>query len=447
MYSTKKEKAERKAPDLEQNRKSDSYHQEDIKGAPKMRFQKLVKSLLPGIFLFGYTVGTGSVTAMAKAGADYGMALLWTILLSCIITFLLIHLYGKFALVSGETALYAFRKHIHPAVGMFFLVTLTAHVCGSIIGVMGIVSEICYEWSKNFIGSGIPSIYFAIFFILVVYLLFLKGKTEFFEKALALIVGIMAICFLINFFILMPPPLEIIKGLVPNVPEPAEGESSFLVIASMVGTTVFSGLFILRTTLVHEAGWTFKDLKTQRKDAMFSSFMMFVVSAAIMASAAGALHAKGATLESVTQMIGLMEPLAGFFAVTLFTLGLVAAGISSQFPNVTLLPWLLDDYYHKERDMKRPSYRIIVLVLSLLGLIVPVFQAKPIAIMIFSQAFGALILPVTVACILYVGNKKALMREHSFNWGTNLLLLMILAFAVTMSYMSYSGLFETLRNL
>lgn len=412
-----------------------------------MNFKKLLKSLLPGIFLFGYTVGTGSVTAMAKAGADYGMSLLWTILLSCIITFLLIHLYGKFALVSGKTALYAFRKHIHPGVGMFFIVTLTAHVCGSIIGVMGIVAEVCYEWSKNFTDSGIQPIYFAIFFILVVYFLFLKGKTEFFEKALALIVGIMAICFLINFFLLMPPPLEIVKGLIPNVPETSSGESSFLVIASMVGTTVFSGLFILRTTLVQEAGWTLKDLKMQRKDALFSAFMMFLVSAAIMASAAGALHAKGATLESVTQMINLMEPLAGFFAVTLFTLGLVAAGVSSQFPNVTLLPWLLDDYYQKKPNMKRPSYRIIVLVLSLLGLIVPVFEAKPIAIMIISQAFGALILPVTVACILYLGNKKKLMREYSFTWGSNLLLVLIFIFAVTMSYMSYLGLFDTIKNL
>ena len=30
----------------------------------------------PGIFAIGYTIGTGSVTSMAKAGADYGLGLL-----------------------------------------------------------------------------------------------------------------------------------------------------------------------------------------------------------------------------------------------------------------------------------------------------------------------------------------------------------------------------------
>lgn len=412
-----------------------------------MKFQNLVKAFLPGIFLFGYTVGTGSVTAMAKAGADYGMSLLWTILLSCIITFILIHLYGKFALVTGETALYAFKKHIHPLVGIFFIITLTAHVCGSIIGVMGIVGEVCYEWSKSFVQSGIQPIYFAIFFILLVYLLFLQGQTRVFEKVLAFIVAIMAICFLVNFFILMPPPLEMLKGLIPQIPETQAGESSFLVIASMVGTTVFSGLFILRTTLVQEAGWTFKDLKKQRRDAMFSALMMFVVSASIMAAAAGTLHTNGIRLDNVTQMIGLMEPLAGFIAVSIFTIGLVAAGISSQFPNVTLLPWLLDDYHQNKPNMKRTKYRLIVFVLSLLGLIVPVFQAKPIAIMIISQAFGALILPVTVTCITYLGNKKSLMGKHAFTWTTNLTLFLILIFAVIMSYMSYSGLWDTMKDL
>ena len=44
--------------------------------------KKIVATLslfLPGIFLLGFNIGTGSVTAVAKTGADYGMALLWTL--------------------------------------------------------------------------------------------------------------------------------------------------------------------------------------------------------------------------------------------------------------------------------------------------------------------------------------------------------------------------------
>ena len=409
------------------------------------KIQTLFKSLLPGIFLFGFTVGTGSVTAMAKAGADYGMSLLWTIFISCSITYFLIHLFGKYTLVTGLTALQSFRRHIHPAVGMFFIVTLTAQVCGSVIGVMGIIADVSYEWSKNYIDRGISPLYFAIFFITFVYIIFLIGKTEVFEKVLAIFVAIMAVCFLANFIILMPPAIELLKGMVPRVPDTGPNKSSFLVIASMVGTTVFSGLFILRTTLVREAGWTLADLKTQNRDALFSAFLMFVVSASIMAAAAGSLHVQGVTLETVTQMINLLEPLAGAAAVTIFTIGLIAAGISSQFPNVALLPWLLDDYYQRKPNLKTPSYRMIALIISSLGLIVPVFNAKPIAIMVMSQAFGALVLPATVACILYIGNKAALMKEHKFSYATNIILVLIFVFALIMSYMSYTGILATLQ--
>ncbi|MFZ8201283.1 Nramp family divalent metal transporter [Alteromonas portus] len=408
---------------------------------------KIIKNLLPGIFLFGFTVGTGSVTAMAKAGADYGMSLLWAILISCVITYFLIQLFGKFTLQTGLTALQAFKQHIHPAVSLFFIVALTTQVCGSVMGVMGIIADVCFEWSKQFIEGGIAPIYFALFFSTFVYLVFLVGKTDVFQQVLAVLVAIMALCFLVNFIMLMPPLSDIALGLVPNIPDTGPDKSSFLVVASMVGTTVFSGLFILRSILVLEAKWTVEDMKTQKKDALFSAFLMFVVSMSIMAAGTGALYAQGIQLTHVTQMVTLLEPLAGQVAVTIFTLGLIAAGISSQFPNVALLPWLLDDYNKRKTDLKRTHYRIIALIISLLGLVVPIFEAKPISVMIASQAFGALILPATVASIFYVGNKRKVMKTHVFGFITNAALVLIFAFALVMSYMSINGIIATVQSV
>jgi Mn2+/Fe2+ NRAMP family transporter len=312
---------------------------------------------------------------------------------------------------------------------------------------MGIISDISFEWSKKIVDGGLPPLYFAIFYISLVYAIFLNGKMKVFEKVLAVLAGIMTICFVVNFFILMPPIEDIAIGLIPGVPITDNDDNTFLIIASMVGTTVFSGLFILRTTLVKEAGWTLADLKTQKNDAIFAGFMMFVISGAVMASAAGTLHVQGAKMENVTEMIVLLEPVAGLFAVAVFTLGLIAAGVSSQFPNVSLLPWLLNDYKDRKTDVNRMDYRIIVLLISLLGLVVPVFNAKPIPVMITSQAFGALVLPVTVGCILYMGNRKDLMKEHSFSTVINVILVLILIFAAIMSYMSYNGLIAQIKSI
>ena len=408
---------------------------------PAKRVARALALFLPGIFLLGFNIGTGSVTAMAKAGAEYGMTLLWTIVASCFCTFFMINLYGRYTLVSGETALEAFRKHIHPLVGVFFIVALTAGVCGSVMGVMGIVADICHEWSKSVVAGGIPPIYFAATFIALVYFIFWNGKTQFFERSLAVIVAVMSACFLLNFFIMMPPPVDIMKGFIPNIPQAAieSGQGPLLVIASMVGTTVFSGLFIIRTTLVREAGWSLKDYRKQRNDAAVSVTLMFVISAAIMAAAAGALHAEGVVLSQASQMIELLEPLAGPLAVSIFVLGLVAAGVSSQFPNVLMLPWLLCDYTGTEPNMTLGKYRVMVLLISLLGLTVPLFEARPVFVMIVSQAFNAVILPITVACISYLGNRRDLMGVHRNTWIANGVLGAIFLFSVFTSVVGIKG--------
>lgn len=404
---------------------------------------------LPGVFLLGFNIGTGSVTAMAKAGATYGMSLLWTIVASCLATFVLINAYGRFTLVTGETALQAIRKHMHPVIALFIIAALTAGVSGSVMGVMGIVADISFEWSKMVIPGGIAPIYFAALFVAIVYYIFWQGETEFFQRSLAVIVAVMAACFLVNFFILMPPPADILRGLIPGVPEVPEeiGQSPFLVIASMVGTTVFSGLFIIRTTLVKEAKWTISDLGQQRNDAVVSTVLMFVISAAIMASAAGTLYVEGLGLERSAQMIELLQPLAGSFATSIFAIGIIAAGVSSQLPNVLMLPWLLCDYNQSERNLSLTRYRVIVLLISLLGLVVPIFQARPVLVMIVSQALNAFILPVTVGCILYLCNRRDLMGKYKNGLPANMTLVAILLFSLVTSYMSIGGVWKLLQRV
>lgn len=412
------------------------------------KLSKLVALFLPGIFLLGFNIGTGSVTAMAKAGADYGMSLLWTILASCLCTFFMINLYGRYTLVTGETALQAFRKHIHPGVGIFFIIALTTGVCGSVMGVMGIVADISHEWSKTMVEGGIKPTYFAAFFIALVYYIFWNGKTQFFERTLAVIVAIMSACFLINFFIMMPSPMSIVQGLIPSIPAVDEtaAKGPWLIIASMIGTTVFSGLFIIRTTLVKEAGWTLDDYTKQRNDAIFSVFLMFIISASIMAAAAGTLFVEGISMSKASQMIGILEPLAGSLATAIFAFGLIAAGVSSQFPNILMLPWLLCDYTNTSRDMTLPKFRIMVFVISLLGLVVPIFDARPVLVMIVSQAFNAFILPATVACIFYLSNRKDLMQTHTNSLASNIVLSIIFAFSCFTSWISIKGVWLMLIN-
>ena len=413
-----------------------------MKPPPPLR--RFLHSILPGIFLIGFNIGTGSVTAMAKAGANYGMALLWALLLSCLVTFYLIRLFGKYTIVTGETALEAFRKHIHPAVGWFFLIALTVNVGGGIMGVMGIVSDVLHVWSRTWIEGGVPTLFWAIACVALVYGIFLLGSTQSFERAMALMVAVMGVCFAINTVLMMPPLGDILRGLAPRIPENVGSATggSYLVVASMVGTTVSSAIFIVRTTLVKEQGWKEGDLSLQTRDAGISALLMFLISGAIMTSAAGTLFLHEVKLDQASEMIPLLEPVAGSFAVTIFVFGITAAGLSSQIPNTLLLPWLLCDYFSLQRDMRKTSFRMVVLGMSLLGLVVPLFHGRPVFVMIASQAFASLVLPTTVACIFYLTTRKSIMGAHANRRGDVILLSVILLFALFMGGVGFQGFLE-----
>jgi len=406
--------------------------------------KKFIQSILPGLFLIGFNIGTGSVTAMAKAGANYGMALLWTILLSCLVTYYLIRLFGRYTIVTGETALAAFRKHIHPAFGMFLLVALTVNVSGGIMGVMGIVADVLHHWSLTWISGGISPLVWASGSIALIYGIFLVGTTSTFEKALAMMVAFMGLCFFINFVLMMPPVADILNGLIPSLPE-ANADSvagPYLIIAGMVGTTVSSMIFIVRTTLVKEQGWGIQDMKIQNRDAAVSATMMFLISASIMAAAAGTLYLAGQSLNDAKDMITLLEPVAGKFAVGIFVVGIAAAGLSSQFPNTLLLPWMICDYSGIKPDMKRTDFRIVVLVMSVLGLVVPIFHARPIFVMVASQAFAALVLPVTVGGIFYLTSNRKIMGEHVNSATANVILFLIFLFSLFMGGIGLRGFIQ-----
>ena len=143
----------------------------------------------PGIFAIGYTIGTGSVTSMIVAGSKFNMQLLWVLLLSCFFSGILMFAYGNYALLTGETALYGFKKHLKygKLLAILIIVGITFGQWNSLMGILGISSNIIFEiLALNFEGlrgyEYETVLITAIIIIAIFYLLMLVGKYTFFEK-------------------------------------------------------------------------------------------------------------------------------------------------------------------------------------------------------------------------------------------------------------------------
>jgi len=307
------------------------------------------------------------------------------------------------------------------------------------MGVMSVVTQVVQEWSRPLTasGNGFNPLITTLIFGAILYYLFWNGKHKIFEKVLAIFVALMGLCFLLTMFMVIPDPAEVIHGLIPRVPnEPG----ALLIMAGMVGTTMGAILYVVRSILVQEKGWKKEDKRLERRDAAISVSLMFILSVAVMAAAAGTLHPLGLKVENAIDMVKLMEPLAGRFAISIFVAGIVCAGLSSLFPIILLAPWLFADFNSKPRNMRSTSSRLLVLFGVLLGFVVPVFGGRPVLIMIVSQALAAIVTPLVLGLMLVIYNKKSIIGNSTAGISANASMLFILAFTIAMAVAGIIGI-------
>jgi Mn2+/Fe2+ NRAMP family transporter len=412
------------------------------------RFWNFLLSVGPGFFLVGYTIGTGSVVAMASAGSRYGLSMMWALALSCFFSFVMLEAYGRYAVVTGEGALYGYKKHLKILGRPVALITLVGLVIVEILalmGIMGIISDLVHEWTIIlFNGQGWNPLWIAAGIIILMYTLILLGEYSFFEKILIVFVSIMGISFILTMFLVLPEPSEMAKGLIPTIPVEA---SAPMVIAALVGTTLTAPTFVVRSVLMKEKKWALNQLREQRRDAVIASVLMFLVSGSIMACAAGTLYVMNKPVEEVITMVTLLEPLLGRFALSIFIMGILGAALSSILPIVMLAPLLIGDYNNEPVNYKGPMFRILTIAGLLFGLIVPLMGARPVFAMLLSQLFQIFVLPVVVIAIMYLLNKKDIMSENRAGLWLNIGLLLTLLFSLFISYQSILGLSTSFGSL
>ncbi len=388
----------------------------------------------PGLFLIGYNIGTGSVTTMAKVGAEHGMMLTWALVLSCIFTYILMVAYGKTTLVTGKTALYNIKTNFKygKILAIYILIALVVGELLALMGIFGIVADLIQEASRIIWGdNGFSTLKITFILVVILYALLWKGHYKSFEKVLIFFVILMALSFIAVFFMVKPGISSIISGLVPNIPK---SPGSFRLIAAIAGTTCSAAVFIMRSTVVAEKGWTVENLKTEKRDSAVSASMMFFLSLVIMAVSAGTLHVMGLKLNTTVEMISLFEPIGGKAAAFILILGIVGAGISTIFPIILIAPWLISDFTGKERNIQSPMYRILGLIGILFGFGMQIINTTPPLLMVFAQAFQALILPAVAIPAFILINRKSLMNKYIAGTKMNISLIAVVLFSLMTAY-------------
>ena len=411
--------------------------------------RRLLASAMPGIFLIGYNIGTGSLTAMSKAGANFGTDLLWAVLVSCLITWYLISFFSRFTMASGMTAMEAYHRHIHPVYAWVLWAGLSIIILSALMGMIGLLVDVVAVWCQEVLEVTVHRGLTGSILAAIVLGLIWVGNTRRFESMLGVMVAFMGLAFIGSAIRFFPGIGVTLKGLVPSLPQVAEGSdnSPYVILAGMVGTTVSVFAFLIRSGQVKDHGWTMEQWSLQKRDALVSASMMFVLSAAVLLTATATLHVRGMKMNHISEMVPMLRPIFGDAALLVFVIGILAAGISSHLPNMMVIPWLRRDMAGRPRTNRTVHTAYLFGMLTLVSVLGAVLETRPVFLLLLSQAGISVVMPLALLGLMFLSRRVDILGEHRPRPAEWTLLAGIAAFSLFMSALAVQGLVEDVRSL
>ena len=389
----------------------------------------------PGIVIAATGVGAGDLIAASTAGASFGTAVLWAVLLGAILKFFLNEGIARWQLGSGTTLLEGWKRHL-PAAGYLFFAFLllwSFMVAGALINACALAAHT--------LVPSVPLPAWGILHSLAALALVWLGRYRGLERLMKAVIAAMFAVVVVCAVSLNPPPGPLASGLfIPRVP----GGALPLILGLMGG--IGGSLTVLCYAYwIREKGWRDpKMLRWVRLDLIvaYTLTAAFGVAMVVIASRTGVEGARDSRI--ILNLATLLQEQLGSWGRSLFLFGFWAAVFSSMLGVWNGVPYLFADFFRKADDPtpldRTLAYRGFLLFLAIPPLLLLLVN-RPVWIIILYAILGAFFMPFLAATLLWLNNRSALVGPLRNSWIQNLgLTLSLLLFSVL-------AVMEVLRRL
>ena len=384
----------------------------------------------PGMLVAAAFIGPGTVTTASIAGANFGFVLMWALLLSIIVTFVLQEMSSRLGIVSGLGLSEALRSSINNHFLKVFLMILIVSALG--------IGNAAFEVG-NITGAAIGlsqisnlSISSSVLIVGILVLILLGTRIfKMLEQILTVLVVIMSLLFLLTMITIEIDYSKLLRGLfIPTVTA-----SSLLTIMALIGTTVVPYNLFLHAD-ASKRKWKDQELNqalnNSRADTAISIGLGGLITLAIMSTSAVAFF--GSSMEiSSENLARQLEPILGSYSSYIFNFGLFVAGITSAVTAPLAASIAVTEALGWKNDPSSFRFKLVWIIILLIGLLFAYFGTKPLQAILFAQATNALLLPFLALFLFYVVNNSRLMGSHKNTITINMIALIIIMAVVLLS--------------
>lgn len=363
----------------------------------------------PGALVAAAFIGPGTVTVCTIAGVSFGYDLLWAMLLSIFATIILQEMSARIGIITGQGLTAVIRQQLEsrPVTRtLVLLLIICAIVVGNAAYEAGNISggRLGLETLLG-LGEATDSRYLSIIIGVLAFALLYQGSYKLLERVLVAIVVVMSVAFVVTAILTRPDLAAVLRGLL----VPSFNDASLLTIVGLIGTTVVPYNLFLHASLAREKWHDPADLPHARRDTVIAVALGGLVSMAIIISAAAA-NATG--INSAADLAVSLEPLFGSSARYFLSAGLFAAGITSAITAPLAAAYVVRGCLGWPDDLKHSGFRLVWIVILVLGVTFSSLGISPIEIIRFAQVANGIALPVIVGILLWIMNQQMVLGAY-----------------------------------
>jgi Mn2+/Fe2+ NRAMP family transporter len=381
---------------------------------------ELLKLLGPGIIFASLCIGETHIALLAYAGAKYGFALLWMVIMVHLFYYPNYEYGTRYASATGETLIDGYaRLKVGRALVWVFFVFLWVTPCILLASLGGLTASVLL--------AAFPGIKFGIWCIIVWAVsvaIILAGKYKALEgisKILVLVIVAMAI---LAFFFSPPNLGEFATGFVPGIPAVA-GVMIVVVAILRVPTDSAASIFLSEWAQVKRQQWLADAEDSDSKTALLSSLkkaifdmrvgwvLSCIVAIIYLSLGATVIRPLGIIPEGVEISLKLSEIFTqsiGRWVMPLFLLATFAAFWGGYISVLDGTMRLIKDIWQKlfkssDRFIKKlgPVYLIIV---STTGLAMATIVKRPMVMVLIAVSLGLIYYPLVMGQNIFLVTRK-----------------------------------------
>ena len=383
-------------------------------------------------------IGPGTITMCSIAGAQFKYGLIWALIVSILLTMFIQLTAIRIGLTTKNTLSnlikYQFQNVLLKYTSILLIISAifignSAYEAGNISGaVMGF--ELLFGDSFQFNQINIFSIISGVLALPLI----IFGNNKVLEKILIILVLIMSFSFVFTVFI-VGVDFKLLFSSSNIFSFPAD---SILTIAGLIGTTVVPYNIFLHVALVNNRWKSSMDLKFANFDTIVSISIGGLISLCILLTAAGL---NNTDILNAVDLANNLQPLYGNFSKYVIAVGLLSAGLTSSITAPIAAAYVVCGCFGFSTNRKSIIFKIIAVIVLLIGVIFSSIGISPIEIIKFAQVTNGILLPLIVVFLLFLANNTRLLKNKTNNTFQNLLGLIVIGFCLLLCYRSIAKVF------